>query len=205
MDFKAKIKNFFQILHPPTSPTEHVLHFFADSNTAMETNTSAVQAFTCRTSTFLVLPVFQFAFHYSDGTVRELPLDLTLTEVSLNGSFGRISNIWKAGGEAQRTLELWEFHDVTNVSCMVRLTNSTNWINWTLPVSHLGKKGNGLNSRVSSSTSAAFDQSFRRLNLGNSFKRFLPVTDLDLCHSCWNFCPINCFWTVYTSVENEAT
>ena len=177
----------------------------------METNTSALQAFTCRTSTFLVLPIFQFALHYSDGTVQKVPyLDLALTETSLNTTYGRLSMIWKGGGEAERSLELREFHNITRVTCMVRLVNSTKWFNETLalPITHLGKKGNWHHKRVSSSTVTCVWPKFLTSKFWKfCFERCWRVNNWDLrsrsCHPCN---PTNCYWVgVYTSTEDEVT
>ena len=112
---------------------EAVLKFSVILNTHVDASTPA-QAFTCRASTFLALPVFQFAFHYSDGSVKELPWNLTLTEGALNTSYGWLSNIRKDTSAAERSLKLRQSLDVTHVSCMVYMMKSNQWINETLEV-----------------------------------------------------------------------
>ena len=72
----------------------------------------------------LELPVFQFALHYSDGSVQKLPLSLTLTETTLNTSYDWLSDIKNFRDEAYRSLELWQFQHITHVTCMVQVVVS---------------------------------------------------------------------------------
>ena len=123
-------------------PAEAVLKFSVILSPTVGVNKPA-QKFTCRTSTFLTLPAFRFAFHNSDDSIQELPLDLALTEGTFNTSYGRLSKVWKHGGEAERSLELNPTHNITHITCMVYQVKSNQWINETLEllVLHTDKNG----------------------------------------------------------------
>ena len=131
----------------PELPNSAVLRVALALTNSTEGN---LRKFSCRASTFLALPLFQFAFRYSDGSVHFLPLESAVTQGPLQTDYGLLSSIRNLAAEAERSLEFKPWPNVTHVTCMVQLMNSNKWINDTLalPASYAVTEGNPLKLKI---------------------------------------------------------